>query len=124
MFNFHCITKEEKEHNPKWPETPDHPYRILIIWGSDSGKINVLLNLINHEPDIDKIYLYAKDGYNAKYKLLINKRESTGLKYLNDLKALLNTQLTWMVFIKILKIQSKQKSKNINYIWWYDCWYT
>ena len=88
----------------------------MIIGGSESGKINVLLNLINHEPDIDKIYLYAKDGYNAKYKLLINKRESTGLKYLNDLKALLNTQLTWMVFIKILKIQSKQKSKNINYI--------
>ena len=87
MFNFHCITKEEKEHNPKWPEIPDHPYRILIIWGSESGKINVLLNLINHEPDIDKMYLYAKDGYNAKYKLLINKRESTVLKYLNDLKA-------------------------------------
>ena len=59
----------------------------MIIGGSESGKINVLLNLINHEPDIDKIYLYAKDGYNAKYKLLINKRESTGLKYLNDLKA-------------------------------------
>ena len=59
----------------------------MIIGGSESGKINVLLSLINHEPDIDKIYLYAKDGYNAKYKLLINKRESTGLKYLNDLKA-------------------------------------
>ena len=59
----------------------------MIIGGSESGKINVLLNLINHEPDIDKIYLYAKDGYNAKYKLLINKRESAVLKYLNDLKA-------------------------------------
>ena len=33
------------------------------------------------------MYLYAKDGYNSKYKLLINKRESTVLKYLNDLKA-------------------------------------
>ena len=43
-------------------------------------------NLINHEPHIDKIYLYAKDPYKAKYKLLINKRESTGLNYLNDLK--------------------------------------
>ena len=81
------MQKKTEEHNPKWPEIPDHPYRILIIGGSESGKINVLLNLINHEPDIDKIYLYAKDGYNAKYKLLINKRESTGLKYLNDLKA-------------------------------------
>ena len=44
-------------------------------------------DLINHEPDIAKIYLYAKDPYEAKYQLLINKRESTGLKYLNDLKA-------------------------------------
>ena len=51
-------------------------------------KTNVLLNLINHEPDIDKIYVYAKDPYKAKYQLLINKRESTGLKCLNDSKAL------------------------------------
>ena len=47
---------------------------------------NALLNLINNEPDIDKIYLYAKDPYEAKYQLIINKRESTGLKYLNDSK--------------------------------------
>ena len=45
-----------------------------------------MLNLINNESDIDKIYLYAKDPYKAKYKLLINKRESTGLKYFNDSK--------------------------------------
>ena len=65
----------------------DHPYRILIIGGSGSAKSNALLNLINHEPDIDKIYLYAKDPYEAKYQFLINKRESTGSKYLNDSKA-------------------------------------
>ena len=47
----------------------------------------MLLNLINNEPVIYKIYLYAKDPYEAKYQLLINKRESTGLKYLNDSKA-------------------------------------
>ena len=41
-----------------------------------SGKTNALFNLINHEPDI--IYLYAKDPYEAKYQLLINKREITG----------------------------------------------
>ena len=33
-----------------------------------------------------KIYLHAKDSYGAKYQMLINKRESTGLKYLNDPK--------------------------------------
>ena len=46
-----------------------------------------MLNLINNEPDVDKIYLYAKDTYEAKYQFLITKRESTGLKYLNDCKA-------------------------------------
>ena len=48
---------------------------------------NALLNLINNEPDIDKIYLYAKDPYEAKYQLPINKRENTCLKYFNDSKA-------------------------------------
>ena len=46
-----------------------------------------MLNLINHEPDVDKIYIYAKDPYEAKYQLLINKRESTGLKHFNVSKA-------------------------------------
>ena len=55
--------------------------------GSGSGKSNALLNLLNHEPDIDNIYLHAKDPYEIIYQLLINKRESTGLKYLNDSKA-------------------------------------
>ena len=49
-----------KKHNLKWPCIPDHSYRILIVGGSGSGKTNSLLNLINNQPDIDKIYLYAK----------------------------------------------------------------
>ena len=48
---------------------------------------NALFNLINHELDIDKVYLYGKDPYEAKYQLLIKKRESTGFKYLNDSNA-------------------------------------
>ena len=82
MFNFDYITKEDiKEHNSNWPEIPDHPYTILIVGGFGPGKKNVLLNLINHEPNIEKIYLYAKD------QLLINEGESTSLKYLNNSKA-------------------------------------
>ena len=69
------------------PDIPDHPYRILIAGGSRSGKPNALLNLINHKPDIDEIYLYAKDPYEEKSELLINKRESSCLKYLNDSEA-------------------------------------
>ena len=90
MFNFDYITKEDiKKHNPNWPETPDHPHRILIVGDSGSGKTNALLDLINREPDIDKVYLYAKDPYEAKYQLLINKRESTDLQYFNDSKAVI-----------------------------------
>ena len=66
---------------------PDHPYRILIAGGSRSGKTNALLNLINNQPDIDKIYLYAKDPYEVKYQYLINKREKVGLDHLDDSKA-------------------------------------
>ena len=46
-----------------------------------------LLHLINNKPGIDKINLNAKDSYEAKYQLLIIKRENTGLKYFNDSKA-------------------------------------
>ena len=70
-----------------WPYVTDHPYRILIIRGSRSGKTNVLLNLIENQPDIDKIYLHEKDPYEAKYKYLINIREKVGLKFFNDPKA-------------------------------------
>ena len=86
-FDNYAKEKNKKEHNLKWPYIPDHPYRILIIGGSGYVKINPLLNLINNQPDIEKIYLYAKDTYKAKYQFLINKRESTGLKNFNDPKA-------------------------------------
>ena len=68
-LNFDDVIKEEtKEHNLNWAETPDHPYIILIYGGSGSGKTNSLFNLINQQPDIDKIYLYAKDLNEAKYQ--------------------------------------------------------
>ena len=88
MINFDDYANENKtEPNLKWPYIPDHPYRILTVGGSGSGKTNVLLNLINNQPDIDKIYLYAKDPYEAKYQYLINKHEKVGLDHFNDTKA-------------------------------------
>ena len=88
MINFDEYTNEDKtEHNSKRPHTPDHPYRILINGDSGSGKTNALLNLINNQPDIDKIYLYAKDPYDIKYQNLIRKREKVGLDHLEDPKA-------------------------------------
>ena len=59
----------------------------MIIGGSGSGKANALLNLINNQPDIDEIYLYAKDPYEAKYQYLIKKRKKVGLKHYDNLKA-------------------------------------
>ena len=83
MFNFGFFTKEDiKKHNPYWAEIPDHPHGVLIIGGSGSGKTNAFLYLINHKQDIDKIYLYDKYPSKAKYQLLINKIEGTGLNYL------------------------------------------
>ena len=75
-------TKDYKD----WPYIPDHPYRILIIGVSGSRKTNLLLNLIENQPDIDKIYLYAKDPYESKYQYLINKRESVGINHFNIYK--------------------------------------
>ena len=61
MINFDDYTNENKiNHNPNWPYIPDHPYRILIIGGSGSGKTNLLLNLIENQPAIDKIYYRIK----------------------------------------------------------------
>ena len=84
MINFDEVTKEKiREHNINWPQIPGHPYRMLIIGGSGSRKTNSLFNLINQQPDIEKNYLYVKDLYQARYQLLINKRETTGSEHLN-----------------------------------------
>ena len=83
MINFDYVTKENiKAHNSNWPQIG-----ILIIGCSGSGKTNSLFNIINHQTNIDKTYLYAKDPYGSKYQLLINKRVSTGLTHLIDSKA-------------------------------------
>ena len=88
MINLDSITNENnKEHNKKWPYIPDHPYRILIIGGSGSGKTNALLHLIKEQDDINKIYLYAKDLSEDKYELLIKYRENVGINHLNDSNA-------------------------------------
>ena len=88
MINLgNIINENNEENNGKWPYIPDHPYKSLIIGGSGSGKTNTLLNLINEQKDIDKIYLYAKDLSESKYEYLIRNRENTGIKHLNDSKA-------------------------------------
>ena len=70
MINFDNYVNENKiKHNENWPYIPDHSYRILIIGGSGSVKTNSLLHLIEDQPDIDKICLYAKDPYESKINI-------------------------------------------------------
>ena len=81
MINLDSITNENnKKQNGKWPYIPDHPYKIIIIGGFGSGKTNALINLINEQNDIGKIYLYARDLSEPKYEYLIKKREDAGIK--------------------------------------------
>ena len=115
MINFHDYTTENKtEQNLNWPYVPDHPYKILIVGGSGSGKTKALLHLINNQLDIDKIYLYAKDPYEAKYQYLINKREKVGLNPFNDPKAFMEYSNNMQNVYKILKITIQIKKESIN----------
>ena len=81
------INENKTKHKKNWPYIPDHPYRILIIGASGSGKKNALINLINEQNYIDKIYLYARDLNEPKYEYLIKKREDVEIKHLNNPKA-------------------------------------
>ena len=83
MINIDNYVNENKtEHNGKLPYIPDHPYRIIIVGGSGSGKTNELISLINEQNDIDKIYLYVRDLSEPKYEYWIKKR--AGIKDLNN----------------------------------------
>ena len=112
MFKFDYVTKEVvKVYNPNWPQIADHPYRMVIVGGSGSGKTNILLNLISHKPDTDKIYSYAKNLFQGKYQLLINKRKSIGLKYLNDSKAFIEYSNDMDIYKNIEKYNPNKKPK-------------
>ena len=113
MINFDNYTNENKtEQNLKWPYISDHPYRILIVGGSGSGKTNALLNLINNQLDIDKIYLYAKDPYEAKY--LISKCEKVGLDHFKDPRAFMEYSNDMQDVHKNIEVCNPGKKQNIN----------
>ena len=88
MINFDDYVNENgTKHNKNWSYIPGHPYIILIIGDLGSVKTNVLMNLIENQSDIDKIYLYAKDPYEAKHQYLIKILEKVGIDHHNDPRA-------------------------------------
>ena len=117
------VNNNNEEHNEKWPYIPDHPYKILIIGGSGSGKTNALLNLINEQKDSDKIYLYAKYLSEPKYKFLIKNRENAGLKYLNDSNAFIECSNTMANVYENIDDYNLSRKRKVLIIFDDDCKY-
>ena len=117
MINFDDTVNENKTvHNKNWPYIPDHPcrIRILIIGGSGSGNTNALINLINEQNDIDKIYVYARDLSEPKYEYLIKKREGVGIKHLNNSNAFIEYSSTMDdIYDNINDYNSNRKRKTL-----------
>ena len=117
------VNNNNEEHNEKWLYTPDHPYKILIIGGSGSGKTNALLNLINEQKDSDKIYLYAKYLSEPKYEFLIKNRENAGLKYLNDSHAFIECSNTMANVYENIDYYNLSRKRQVLIIFDDDCKY-
>ena len=113
MINLDSITnKNNKKHNEKWPYIPYHPYWTIIIGGSGSWKTNALINLINEQNNIDKIYLCARDLSEPKYEYLIQKREDAGIKHLSNPSAFERSNTIDDVYENINDYNPISKRKN------------
>ena len=110
MVNLDSITNE---NNKKWSYIPDHPYRILILGGSGSGKTNALLNLLNEQHDIDKMYVYARDLNKPKYQFLIKKCEDAGIKHYNDPNAFIECSNTMDNFYEDIDNYNPKRDKKV-----------
>ena len=77
----------------------------------DLEKTNALINLINNQNDIDKIYLYARDLREPKYEYLIKNRDDGGIKYLNNPNAFIKCSNKWMKFMRILMITTQSEKE-------------
>ena len=117
------VNNNNEEHNEKWLYISDHPYKILIIGGSGSGKTNALLNLINEQKDSDKIYLYAKYLSEPKYEFLIKNRENAGLKYLNDSNAFIECSNTMANVYENIDYYNLSRKRKVLIIFDDDCKY-
>ena len=81
------------------------------------------MNSVCQQPDIDKIYLYAKDPYETKYQFLIDKQARTGLKDFNDFEAFIKCSNDMGDIDKNIEEYNPNKKLKIICFWWYDYWY-
>ena len=106
IFNFDNITEED--NNKDWRN------RKLIIGPSGSGKTSYLLNLIQRGNNIvDKIYLYAKDLEEPKYKFLIDKREKAGINFNNDPSAFVEYSNSMDDILSNIEDYNKKRKRKI-----------
>ena len=90
----------------------------FLVGGCRSWKANALLNLTgHHQPDIDKICLYAKDSYEAKYQLLINKGEGASIKHFNDSEPFIEFFNDTDNICKIIEEYNPNKKQKILIVW-------
>ena len=93
------------------------PYRKLIIGPSGSGRTNYLLNSIQRDNNIvDKIYLYAKDLDEPKYKLLIDKREKTGINFNNDPNAFIEYSNSMDDILSDIEDYNKKRKRKVLFL--------
>ena len=108
----------EMNHNRNWSYIPVHPYKTLIVGGSGSSKINVLLNLIKHQrPDINKTYLYVKDPLESNYRLFMNGREKVEIENFPNPKAFLDSSRKVDNPYENLEDYSSTKKESVNNVW-------
>ena len=73
------------------------------------------MNLLENQPDIDKIYLYVKDPYEAKYQYLVKIREKVGIDHQNDPRAYIEySNLMHDIYKNIGHYNPDPENKNIN----------
>ena len=80
---------------------------------------SALLNLINHQRDIDKVFLFTKDPYELKYQMLIENCHEIGFKYLKDPKVFIEYSSDMNDAYKNTNEYNPQKKRNVLIV--YDC---
>lgn len=70
--NYDAENNNAEDYKQLYPFMPNQCFRMLICGPSGSGKTNTLLHMILKLLYFDKVYLYAKNLEQSKYRNLID----------------------------------------------------